>query len=297
MGLAADLARALARPGRVAVVHADAAFPDRPVTVHAYRAPTHAAARPCVLVQHGMGRNGDEYRDFWIEAADRHGLMILATTFGDDAWPGPEEYNNGAVLGPDGAVRPPGSRAYDLPGRVLAEAREAGLTDGRDVRLFGHSAGAQFVHRLLATGAAAPPTLIAANAGWYTLPRLDRPFPEGLGGLGLDPEDLARFLTTTLHVLAGDADTETAGPSLPAHAAALAQGPHRFARAHAFVAAGQQAAQALGVACAWRLTVVPGIGHDGAAMSRVAAALWFDGLDVAEAAERARRAAPASPVL
>ena len=27
----------------------------------------------------------------------------------------------------------------------------------------------------------------------------------------------------------------------------------------------------------WKLTVVPGIGHDGAAMSVVAASLWFEG--------------------
>jgi predicted esterase len=297
VSLAAELARALARAGIAAVPYADAAFPDRPVTVHAYRAPGHAPGRPCVLVQHGMGRNGDAYRDFWIAAADRHGLLILATTFADDAWPGPEHYNNGAVLAEHGAVRPPGRRAYDIPGRVLAAARAAGLTDGRDVRLFGHSAGAQFAHRLVATGAAAPAALIAANAGWYTLPTLDRPFPEALGGIGLGECDLVRFLAAPLHILAGEADTETAGPSLPAHPAALAQGPHRFARAHAFLAAGRAAAASRGLACAWRLTVVPGIGHDGAAMSRVAAALWFDRLAVAEAAERARATTAGAPVL
>jgi hypothetical protein len=43
--------------------------------------------------------------------------------------------------------------------------------------------------------------------------------------------------------------------------------------------------------------VVPGIGHDGAAMSRVAAALWFDGLAAAEAAERARATTAGAPVL
>jgi dienelactone hydrolase len=182
VSLAAELARALARPGGAAVPYADAAFPDRPVTVHAYRAPGHAPGNPCVLVQHGMGRNGDEYRDFWIAASDRHRLLILAPTFAEDAWPGPEHYNNGAVLAEDSAVRPPGRRAYDIPGRVLAAARQAGLTDARDVRLFGHSAGAQFAHRLVATGAVAPATVIAANAGWYTLPRLDGPSPRAWAG-------------------------------------------------------------------------------------------------------------------
>jgi hypothetical protein len=132
--------------------------------------------------------------------------------------------------------------------------------------------------------------VIIGNAGWYTQPTLDRRFPEGLGGLGLDEAALRPFLTAELTILAGDADTETEGPSLPSHPAALAQGPHRFARAHAFLAAGRQAAADRGIACFWRLLVASGIGHDGAAMSRVAAGLWFDGLDAATASARAAEA-------
>ena len=31
------------------------------------------------------------------------------------------------------------------------------------------------------------------------------------------------------------------------------------------------------VPCHWRIAVVPGIGHDGDAMSKACAALWFEG--------------------
>ena len=55
-----------------------------------------------------------------------------------------------------------------------------------------------------------------------------------------------------------------------------AQGPHRFARAHHYFEAGKAEAARRGVACNWRLVPDAGIGHDGAAMSRVAAALWFE---------------------
>ena len=52
--------------------------------------------------------------------------------------------------------------------------------------LWGHSAGGQFVHRALATQDSAQfEAAGAGNAGWYTMPTLDRPYPEGLGGIGL----------------------------------------------------------------------------------------------------------------
>lgn len=114
------------------------------------------------------------------------------------------------------------------------------------------------------------------NPGWYSRPTLDQRFPDGLGGIGLDEADDLRLLAYPMTILAGDQDIETSGPSLPAGSGALAQGPHRFARAHNYLAAGQAEAVRRGVACQWRLIPVAGIGHDGAAMSRVAAALWFD---------------------
>ncbi len=283
------IAERLAGPGCAAIPFEDAGNPDRALTLEAYRAPSFGPGKPVVFVQHGMGRNGDEYRDFWIPAADRHGLLILAVTYGAEAWPMPETYNNGLVFDEAGAVRPREAWGYAVLPRVFAAARDAGLIVGETAHLFGQSAGAQFVHRMLATCGAGPfAPVISGNAGWYTLPDLDRAFPEGLGGLGLGEAALRGFLATPLTILAGSADTETSGPSLPSHAAALAQGPHRFARAHAFLEAGRAAAKRLGTDCAWRLVVADGIGHDGAAMSRMAAGLWFDGLDAAEAAAKAR---------
>jgi hypothetical protein len=293
-GLADAIAARLDGPGRVAIPFADAGNPDRPLTLEAYRAPGYRPGGKVVFVQHGMGRNGHEYRDFWVPAADRHGLLILAVTWGIAAWPTPETYNNGLVFDAAGAVRPEASWGYAVLPRVAAAAQAAGVMGNDPPHLFGHSAGAQFIHRMVATSGAGPfsPVMIG-NAGWYTLPDPERRFPEGLGGIGLGGDAARRFLETPLVILAGDVDTATAGPDLPSHPAALAQGPHRFARAHAFLDAGREAAERLGAACAWRLVVAQGIGHDGAAMSRMAAALWFDGMAPEEAAAQARAGGPA----
>ena len=273
------LAQAFSQIGRNAIPWADAACDlARPLTLHGYRPANHRPDSPVVIVQHGMGRNGDEYRDFWIPAADRHGLLIVAPTYGKAAWPEAEHYNNGLVLDDSGALRPRASWAYGIQQRVFAALREAGVTTRTKAHLFGHSAGGQYGHRLMSTQ---PHDWLEAatvgNPGWYTLPTLEADFPAGMGGIGLGEAELLALLAFPMTILAGDQDIETTGPSLPANAAAIQQGPHRFARAHNYLAAGQAEAARRGVACNWKLVPVAGIGHDGKAMSAVCAALWFEG--------------------
>ena len=279
MPFAPQLAEALAKPGRASITFDDpAGDPNRPVTLHAYRPQGWASDGQVVLVMHGMGRNGDEYRDFWVEAAEKHRLLIVAPTFPQHLFPTPETYNNGSVLGGDGALRPAEWRGYRIPARVVAALRDAGLATRPKALIFGHSAGGQFLHRMLSTepsemfGAA-----MAGNPGWFSLPDLDQSFPAGLGGIGVTEADLARLLAFPMTILSGEQDIETSGPSLPSQPEALAQGPHRFARALFYFEAGQREAARRGLPFNWKRVVVPHIGHDGAAMSRAAASLWFEG--------------------
>ena len=272
--------------GRVAVPYIDPGSPDRPVTLECYRPEGHQPGNPVVIVQHGMGRNGDEYRDAWIPAADRHGLLIVTPTFGDAAWPGARTYNDGHVREEDGRPRARTGWSNGIPGRVFGLLREAGVTTRTGAYLWGHSAGGQFVHRLLGVqGHGWLEAAGAGNAGWYTAPTLDRPYPEGLGGLDLDDAAVERLLAFPLVIFAGDRDTETEAGNLPRHAVALAQGPHRFARAHWYLEAGRAEAARRQVAFGWRLVVVPGVGHEGMVMAGVAAAYWFEGR-MPEATER-----------
>lgn len=264
--------------GRSTLPFIDARFPERPLAINCYRPATHGPDDEVVFVQHGMLRNGDDYRDFWIEAAEQHNLLIIAPTFGNEQYPKAEGYNNGLIVGEDGAIAQSDDWLYAVPARVLMALRKAGVTRRAKVRLFGHSAGGQFVHRLLATQAETPfEVAFAANSGWYTLPTLERRFPEGLGGLGLGEAELARWLAWPMVIFAGDQDIVTSDPNLPAQAEALAQGPMRYARAHFMLDFAKAEAAKRGLLCNWSLITVPGIGHDGAAMSRAAAAYWFEG--------------------
>lgn len=264
--------------GRSALPFIDRPHPDRPLEVNFYRPARHQPNDPVIVVQHGMLRNGDDYRDFWIEAAEKHNLLIVAPTFPNEDFPRAEGYNNGLLVAEDGTIAPRDQWLYAVPKRVLDALRAGGVIDDPVIRIFGHSAGGQFAHRMLATEGGDPYTAaMASNPGWYTLPTLERRFPEGLDGLDLDRDALARWLAYPMIIFAGNRDIVTDDPNLPAQPEALAQGPHRYGRAHFMLEFAQAEAARLGVPCSWQLLTVDGVGHDGAAMSRAAAAYWFEG--------------------
>ena len=252
--------------------------PDRPITLQTYRPRGHTPDWPVVIVQHGMLRNGDDYRDFWIPAAERFHLLIVAPTFSLDHYPETEDYNNGRVLDEDGGVRERDRWVFAAPARIVGALKEAGLMTRPKARIFGHSAGGQFVHRMISTqGGDCFEAAVAANAGWYSLPTLDVAFPEGLGGIGLTEADLRRLFTYPLHIMAGLNDSNADAENLPTQPEAVAQGSGRLQRAHNYFARGKEAAERLGAPFNWSLTEVPEIAHDGCAMSAAAAGLWFDG--------------------
>jgi hypothetical protein len=274
-----DLARALVQPGRASIPYLDRYNSDRPLVLECFRPQAHKPDHPVVIVQHGASRNGAEYCEAWIPAAERHGLLIVAITFSKEAWPDAVTYNNGHVLDEEGRLRPREFWSQAIPGRVFALLREAGVARRDKTYLWGHSAGGQFVHRLLATQ---PPGIFeavgAANSGWYTLPTLDLHYPDGLGGIGLTRDDVVRLLGYPLVIFSGDRDIDGTADNFPRHESAMAQGPNRVARTQFYIDRGHAEAAKLGVPYRWSRVVVPGVAHEGMRMSAFAGDYWFGGV-------------------
>jgi hypothetical protein len=142
--------------------------------------------------------------------------------------------------------------------------------------LYGHSAGAQFVHRfLLLSPSTNVDQAIAANAGWYTLPVFDQDFPYGLRGTGVTEAEVANFLRRPLVLQLGEADTDPRHPSLRRDAGSDLQGTNRFARGLNLMAVGWHEAARRGFALPWRVVTVPGVGHENGRMAADAAAVLF----------------------
>ncbi len=247
-----------------------------PIPVWYVRGTAGAADAPVLFVMHGVRRDADRYLAEWIDLARREGLVVVVPEFSREAFPGAQSYNFGRMIAEDGQPRPRAEWSYAAIEPIFDALRAREGLSAPDYAIYGHSAGAQFVHRLVLTGSGPRLRLaIAANAGSYAEPRTDVPWPFGMGGLPADAWRPAEALAAPLLLLLGTADNDPRHPSLPDQPGARAQGPHRLARGLFFYASGRKAAADAGLAFGWSCLLVPGVGHDNAGMAPAAVDLIF----------------------
>ena len=241
---------------------------DRNITVYTYRPNSAGAESPIVIVMHGRKRNGEEYRDHWIETAERHGFLVVVPEFSETDYAHPHEYNYGSMIAPDGSIRPRSDWLFPVIDHVFREVRRRAGSKRERYILYGHSAGGQLVHRL-ATFAWSPSIerAVSANAGSYTLPSKEETLPFGVAGTPMSDEELRAFFARPLLVMLGDRDVDPNHSQLPREPAAMRQGPHRFARGQNYLEVAKREARRLGVPLAWRLAIAPGVAHDNEGMA------------------------------
>lgn len=248
---------------------------DKPMRVYTYRPRQCDTTCPIQFVMHGASRTASNYRDYWELLADRYGFLVIAPEFSAKDWPKAAGYN----LGDTGETSDPERWGYSVIEHLFDEMRDG----QKDYRIFGHSAGAQFVHRMLflLPGNRAS-VAIMANAGWYTMPewRGDKAaakWPHSLvdapGGAG--EANLRGALARKAWVILGEADTDPDDPQLDKADASMKQGANRLERGEHFFGAVTSAANALGVKLGWQLATVPGVAHDGQKMSRASAEIAY----------------------
>ena len=263
------------------------------ITVHYYLPGGLRLDSRVLLIVPGAGRNSYEYRNEWLEAARKKNILIAALGYPEDKYDF-AAYHMGGVMknliienlpaDSSGVIRlKDDDIKFDTStdkkdwlfndfDRLFALLRTAtGLTSAR-YDIFGHSAGAQILHRLaLFHPQSRADKLVAANAGFYTLPDLTRPLPVGLDGTGVTKAGLSDAFAVNLTLLLGENDdSEDAGGILLRTPTIDEQGQGRLSRGRYFYKTGQEQAAALDTSFRWRLETVPGVGHNFRAMSRAA---------------------------
>jgi hypothetical protein len=278
-----DLSRLVEAPGSHSMRYIDPAFPDRTLLLHSARPRRYDAVTPVLFVHHGVGRNGADYRDYWMRLVDGAGILAIAIEFPEASFPEYLWYHFGNLRDESGAPNPREQWTYGIDERLFAGLQAQGLTGRRRYGLFGHSAGGQFVHRMLSFGFRdCVAVAVSANAGTYAMPDLATPWPFGLGGTSLNAAALRQLLEFPITVMTGTRDTKTTGKYFPGGSRSMRQGGTRHERAHNYVRAGQTAAAALQTRCAWTVIDVPGVGHDGERMSVAAAPVVAAALHASE---------------
>jgi len=250
---------------------------SKPITVYTYlpKGLAPGAAR-IVFVMHGFGKDAQGARDTWVEHADKHEFMVVAPRFDAEQW-GRGAYAYASVVNKDGTLRDASLWSFTVIEHLFDVIKGATGNRSPTYFIYGHSEGGQFVHRLvLLLPEARYARAVAANPGWYTMPRFDVRFPYGLAGSPADEVSLQKSLGRQFVLMLGDQDTDPGHASLRKTPRAMAQGAHRFERGqNYFNEAGNRAAE-LKITLRWRLEIVPGAAHQNSRMSRPAAALLME---------------------
>ena len=189
------------------------------------RSPTRAARRtasrirsrdPDRVCPSRRHRNGRDYRDYWLDLVDEAGILAISIEFPEPSFPEYLWYHFGNLHAKDGTPNPREAWTFGIDGRLFEELRAQGVTTLEGYGLFGHSAGGQFVHRMLSFGFRDRVVIaVSANAGTYAMPDLATPWPFGLGNTDVDTEALRALLAFPITVMAGTEDVLTTGRFFP----------------------------------------------------------------------------------
>jgi hypothetical protein len=236
----------------------------RPITVWYYRPPGLGADARIVFVLHGSSRTAEAARDIGAVYGRRHRVVVLAPEFSERYYPG-DAYAFGNMADSAGRLRPESRWALSAIEHLFDAVRQAAGLRTLTYDIIGHSAGGQFVHRLvLFVPGARFRRAVASSPGRYAFPRMRMAFPYGLGGTAIDSTALAHALSRDFVLLLGDHDTEDRAREPEA----MSQGRNRFARGLRFFAAATEVANELGAPLAWRLVIVQGADHSPGPMVR-----------------------------
>ncbi|KKK94929.1 hypothetical protein LCGC14_2677920 [marine sediment metagenome] len=154
---------------------------NKPITVWYYQPKDLLPTARVVFVMHGVKRNGKEYRDKWIKHAQRGKFLLVVPEFSEKYYKGSKQYNLGNMFTSSGARINESKWSFSAIEHLFDHIKRSTHLTSPTYDIYGHSAGAQFVHRLiLFKPKARINKAISANAGWYTFPTFRKAFPYGL---------------------------------------------------------------------------------------------------------------------
>jgi pimeloyl-ACP methyl ester carboxylesterase len=215
---------------------------------------------------HGSSRTGEEARDIGAAFAEDHDFVLLVPEFRERDYPG-DRYAFGNMSDAAGRLQAEPKWGFMVVEHLFDHVRQILGLGATTYDIVGHSAGGQFVQRLvLFLPSARFRRAVASSPGRYAFPTLRQCFPYGLGGSGIDAERLAAAFGRHFILLLGDRDTT----DTEREPAAMLQGANRFARGLRFFATATEEARALNSALAWRLLIVRGADHTPVPMVRAA---------------------------
>ena len=255
---------------------------DIPVNVY-YHIPANATAESPVLIAfHGNGRDAMESRDALIEKANSLDFLVVVPEFSKQYFPGGDGYILGNVF-EDGdhpseaTLQDESVWTFSLIDPIFESFQEMTGTLDNYYDVFGHSAGAQFAHRLILFKPDAKfDQIVGASAGWYTMPDTSVTFPYGLKECPAVDANLQKLFALPFLVMVGQLDNDPNSSGLRHTTEADLQGDNRLDRANYYYSNSQTIAGNYRYNFKWTYRTLPNVDHDFSQTSSAAANILYN---------------------
>lgn len=276
---------------------------ENAIRIYYHKPNNYQADSRVLFVIPGAGRNGDSYRDAWIEESEKYGVLILSPMYPEETYEF-EDYHLGGLAQ---ELNLANSISYVENSNIakldesqfslsLNEDSETWLFNDFDrifdlsmramnasqttYDLFGHSAGGQILHRMaIFQTASKADRILAANSGFYTLTDTSFTFPFGTKNMHQDKQFLASAFQKKLVLFLGELDNadETGGTLLRSESVDK-QGLHRLARGKFFFNHAKDIALQGDLTFNWELKIIPQVGHNHREMGDAAGKFLYETL-------------------
>ncbi len=248
---------------------------NQPVEVFYHIPDGDITSMPIVFSFHGAARNGDDYRNYWINMANDNNFMVFAPEFTSQNYPGlGDNYLMGNIFDDGDNPSPstfnnPNEWTFSVIDPIFNQIKADINGTQQAYNAWGHSGGAQFLHRfLLYMPNSQLDVAVCSNAGWYTVPENSVSFPYGIENGQLPNSDLVSAFSKKLIVHLGQNDTDPNSPGLRHNGVVdNQQGSHRLERGQYFFNTSQTESQNLNATFNWEKHEVPNVGHDAQLMA------------------------------
>ena len=248
------------------VIHAYKDTERKSIKVWTYKPENWNDKNKIVFVMHGGGRNADDYLNAWIELANKNDLLIIAPEFENKfSKYTTNDYQEGNLFTFFGTENPKAEWAFTVVENIFDHIKSVNNITNEKYDIFGHSAGGQFVHRMvMLMPESRIGTAIAANSGFYSLPNENLEFPYGIKNT---PTDLQKSYKKRLVVLLGELDNDPSLGTFRRTDLAMEQGANRLERGTNFYNVNKELGNTNNWEFNWTIDTVKNIGHNYLKMS------------------------------
>lgn len=249
-----------------------APFDQRPIPVFYYIPEQGDLDKiPIFFVFHGADRGIDYLMKMWGVEAAKQKFMVFIPQFSKEDFPVSDYQEIGAMDNDHLQVLPETDLTASLIDRMFEHVRQQLGTDHCHYRIYGHSAGGQFVQRfMLLHQSPYVDRAIIGSPGWYTFPDTAQIYPYGLQNIPYVTEQrLKAYFDQDIVLQLAEADTIRESFLRKTPEAEL-QGRQRLERGHSFFEFSRRLCAQRGWPFRWRKVVVPNVNHNSVAMGQAA---------------------------